>query len=309
MNARIRADYLRARRVRDLLADVYGAVPSHAVFLAPGTLAGLRLVFDALRVSRVALSADEYFGRSCFPTARADLVRPDALAAHVVRHRPDAVVLSIVTWRGERIPLESSFREIRARLGADAPLLVADLAHAGAAGFRRVAATHADIVVGDATKWMTPPWWPDRLGYLWFRPAALRGVARRVFAPFYLAGVRPGSALEARWVDPEAVASIAAWLGRSRITRRTLLARYASDLRLATAIAERCGAPVPPTPLVWLAKRAAIRKIPRWVRDSGLLWRPPGGGVRIMCRSDVASAGTPGAAGGRSQGGASPPTR
>lgn len=288
MDALIRADYLQARQVRQLLAEIYAAAPSQAVFLAPGALAALRLLFASLGVGRVVLSTGEYFDRWCFPTARVDLVPAERLLSHVVRHRPGAVVLSIVTWRGERLALESSYREIRARLGADAPLLVADLAHAGAAGFPTVTETNADIVVGDATKWITPPQWPDRVGYLWFRTRGLRLVARRVFAPFYLAGVRPGAALQARWVDPEAVAKIAAWRRTSRVTRRDLLARHRVDMRFAKMIAERCGVPSPSTPLVWVASPAKIRRMPRWVGDKGLLWRPPGGGARVMCRSDQA---------------------
>lgn len=288
MNADVRADYRRAGEVRKLLADVYGAAPSGAVFLAPGMLVALRLVFESLAVRSVVLSAGEYFDRACFPSARVDLVEPDRLLSHVVRRRPDAVVLSIVTWRGERLPVESLFREIRARLGAKAPLLVADFCHAGAAGFPRVTAANADIVAGDVTKWITPPQWPDRLAYLWFGGADLRRVAGRVFARFYLAGVRHGAALEARWVDPDAVAKIAEWRRSSRVTRRGLLARYATDLKLAKAIVERCGVPAPSAPLVWIASEAGIKRIPQWVRGRGLLWQPPGGGARVMCRSDLA---------------------
>jgi len=292
VEALMRADWRRSRQVRNLLADVHGATPQNAVFLAPGTLAGLRLVFASLGVRRVVLSSDEYFDRRAFPAARVDLVRPEALVSRVARYRPDAVVLSAVTWRGRRIALETCFREIRTRLGAAAPVLVADVSHGGAAGFPRVSATRADIVLGDVGKWITPPDWSDRLGFLWFRAGRLRILARRAFAPFYLAGTRPGRSLEARWVDPEAVTRIVEWCRSGKITRRKLLARHEADMALARLVAERCGVPAPSTALVWLESVEAIRKVPAWAKDAGLLWRPPSGGARVMCRSDVAPEGT-----------------
>lgn len=290
MNATAHADYQRAREVRRLLADVYGAAPSGAVVLAPGTLAGLRLMLGALRVKRVALSAGEYFDGASFPGAKVDLVRPEALPAHVVRSRCDAVVVSIVTWRGERLPLEPLFREIRKRPGGGArtPLLVADFSHAGAAGFPKVGEVGADIVVGDVTKWLTPPQWPDRLAFLWCRTAGLRLVAKRVFATFYLAAVRPEAALEARWVDPEALARVVAWRRIATVTRGQLLKRSRADLKLAIRMARWCGVPAPSSSLVWITSAAGIARIPGWVKDTGLLWHPPGGGARVMCRSDLA---------------------
>lgn len=287
-----RADWRLASQARRLLADVHGAAPQDAVFLAPGTLAGLRLVFASLGVRRVVLSRDEYFDGRAFPTARVDVVPSEALVSRVVRHRPDAVVLSAVTWRGRRIAQETCFREIRARLGAAAPVLVADVSHGGAAGFPRVLATRADIVIGDVAKWITPPDWDDRLGFLWFRAGRLRVLARRAFAPFYLAGTRPGRSLEARWVDPEAVARIVEWCRSRKVTRRKLLARHEADMALARSVAARCGVRAPSTALVWLESAEAIRKVPAWAKGAGLLWRPPGGGARVTCRSDVAPEGT-----------------
>jgi len=288
LNTDVRADYRRAREVRKLLADVYSAAPDGAVFLAPGTLVGLRLVLGAFGVKRVALSAGEYFDARSFPAARVDLVRAPALAVHLIRYRADAVVVSIVTWRGERLPVETLFRQLRRRMGAGTPLLVADFSHAGAAGFPRVADCGADIVVGDVTKWITPPPAPDRLAYLWFRTAGLRLLAQRVFAPFYLAAVKPGAALEARWVDPEALAEIAARQKERRVTRKELMRRYRADLKLATRMARWCYAPAPTSPLVWIRSAAGMARIPDWVSERGLLWRPPGGGARVMCRSDLA---------------------
>jgi hypothetical protein len=288
LSADVRADYRRARAVRRLLADVYGAAPDGAVFLAPGTLVGLRLVLEACGVKRVTLSAGEYFDARSFPAARVDIVRAAALAAHLGRYRTDAVVASVVTWRGERLPVETLFRALRRRLGAGTPLLVADFSHAGAAGFPRVAESGADVVVGDVTKWITPPPALDRLAYLWFRTAGLRLLAQRVFAPFYLAAVKPGAALEARWVDPAAVAEVAERQRARRVTRQGLLRRYRSDLSLATRMARWCYAPAPTSPLVWVRTAAGMTRIPDWVRERGLLWRPPGGGARVMCRSDLA---------------------
>lgn len=289
-DAATRADYLRSRSIRRLLAEVYGTGGPGAVFLVPGTLAGLRLMLSSLGVRSLVLSSEEYFDRGAFPAARVDVVRPERLVARVVRRRPDAVVLSVVTWRGGRVALEECFGEIRARLGGEAPLLVADYSHAGAAGFPRVTAAHADVVLGDVGKWITPPDWSDRLGFLWFRTASHRAAARRAFLPFFLAGTLPKRPLEARWVDPDAVARIVAWYRGHRVTRRKLLARHEADMELARLVAERCGVATPSTALVWMPASAA-GKVPAWAGGAGLLWRPPGGGARVMCRSDVAPAG------------------
>ncbi|HVO36044.1 MAG TPA: hypothetical protein VMT21_10785, partial [Gemmatimonadales bacterium] len=194
MRHRVEADYHLAGQVRQLVADVYGAASS-AVVLAPGTLAGLRLVFASLGIERIALSDGEYFDAMSFPDTAVDVLDADAVLESVVRHQPNAVLLSQVTWRGERLQLEAIFRHIRRRLGTRTPLLVADYAHAGAAGFPKVAESGADVVVGDVTKWITPPTWPDRIGYLWFRSPEHRAQARRIFASFYLAGAKPSAQL------------------------------------------------------------------------------------------------------------------
>jgi hypothetical protein len=289
MRHRVEADYRLAGHVRQLVADVYGAASS-AVVLAPGTLVGLRLVFAALGVKRLLLSAGEYFGASSFPAARVHVADVYNVLNHVIRHRPNAVILSTVSWQGERLPLAPAFRHIRARMGARAPLLVADYAHAGAAGFPRVADAAADIVVGDVTKWVTPPSWPDRVGFVWFRSAAHRALARRLFAPFYLACAKPAAELEARWVDPAAVEKIAAFRMSAKPTRRELVARAADDLALAKRMAGWCGAPQPTSSLLWVESAAGVARIPKWVGDQGLLWQPAsgGGGARVMCRSDLA---------------------
>ncbi len=202
---------------------------SSAVVLAPGTLAGLRLVFASLGIERIALSAGEYFDTQSFPDTAVDALDADDVLESVVRRRPNAVLLSQVTWKGERLPLEPIFRHIRRRLGGGArtPLLVADYAHAGAAGFPKVAESGADIVVGDVTKWITPPTWPDKLGYLWFRSPGHRAQARRIFGSFYLACAKPAAQLEARWVDPAAVEIVL----RSGRVRRSRGGSWSSGIR------------------------------------------------------------------------------
>jgi hypothetical protein len=288
VNQQLATDYRAAREVRKLLLDVYGAA-SDSVVLAPGTLAGLRLMFGALDVQRVTLSAGEYFDEASFPAARVDSVDTGALVEHLAARRPDAVLLSVVTWKGERLPVEGLFEAIRAKLGAETPLLVADFSHAGAAGFPKVTDSGADIVAGDATKWITPPDWADRVAYLWFRTEELAFTAKRVFAPFYLALARPSSRLAARWMDPDALAKVVAFRRRAKISRHKLRDRFRADIALATRIAKWCGAPVPSSSLVWIKPAEGIAKIPKWAKDLGLLWQhPPGGGVRVMCRSDLA---------------------
>ena len=287
MNHRTEADYRLAGQVRQLVTEVHGAASS-AVVLAPGTLSGLRLVFASLGIERIALSEGEYFDAGSFPDAAVDVLDADDVLESVVRRRPNAVLLSQVTWKGERLPLEPIFRHIRRRLGARTPLLVADYAHAGAAGFPKAAESGADIVIGDVTKWITPPTWPDRLAYLWFRSPAHRGQARRIFASFYLALAKPTAQLEARWVDPVAVEKVVAFRMSAKPTRRELVERHANDLALAKRLAGWCGVPQPSSALLWVGTAAGVAKIPKWVEDQGLLWRPAAGGARVMCRSDLA---------------------
>ena len=287
MTHRVEADYRAAGHVRQLVADVYGAA-SATVVLAPGTLVGLRLVFASLGIERIALTAGEYFDAQSFPDTAVDVLDADDVLESVVRRRPNAVLMSLVTWSGERLPLEPIFRRIRRRLGPRTPLLVADYAHAGAAGFPKVAESGADIVVGDVTKWITPPSWPDKLGYLWFRSPAHRAQAKRIFSSFYLAGAKPTAQLEARWVDPAALEKVAAFRMSAKPTRRELVERHARDLALAKRVAGWCGAPQPTSSLLWIASAAGVAKIPQWVEDQGLLWRPATGGARVMCRSDLA---------------------
>ncbi len=287
MNDKIETHYALAREVRRLVSDVYGAT-SPAVVLAPGSLAGLRLILFSLGVKRMTLSAGEYFDAASFPDRTVNLVGADDVEEHVLKRRPNAVVLSTVTWKGERLPLEAIFERLRRRMGPRAPILVADFAHAGAAGFPKVGMSGADIVVGDATKWITPPTWPDKVAWLWFRSPEHRALARRVFAPFYLALARPASKLEARWVDPDAVEKIVAFKRSAKPVRRALLSRYTKDLALSRRMAGWCGAGQPSSCMVWIKSEAGVAKIPKWAETLGLLWHPPAGGVRVMCRSDLA---------------------
>ncbi len=287
MNRNVAAHYRLARDVRRLVADVYGAA-SASVVLAPGTLAALRLVFASLDVKRVALSASEYFDAASFPDADVGIAHVDALLAGVVRRPPHALVLSVVSWHGDRLPLEAVFRQVRRRLGSRAPLLVADFAHAGAAGFPKATDVGADIVLGDVTKWITPPTWADKLAWIWFRSAEHRALAQRLFAPFYLALARPTSKLEARWVDPDAVEKVVAFRLSAKPTRRELVERYAKDIALAKRMAGWCGASEPSSSLLWVKSAAGCAKIPSWATDLGLVWRSPAGGARVMCRSDLA---------------------
>ena len=279
-----------ARGVRRLLAEVYGAAPEGAVLLAPGTSVALRLLFSALGVRRITLSASEYYGPPAFPDLRVRVVPAERVAPDALRGRPDAVVMSVVSWRGERMPMEETFARIRSTLGRAAPLLVADYSHAGAAGFPRVGECGADVVAGDAGKWITPVDWDDRVGFVWLRTPALRLTAREAFASLYLATTRPRGALEGRWVDPDAAARIAAWARGVRGLRRRLLERHVTDHALAAAVAQRCGLPHPDSALVWVPSGPATRRIPAWARWNGLLWRMPDGAVRVTCRADAVDA-------------------
>jgi hypothetical protein len=89
-------------------------------------------------------------------------------------------------------------------------------------------------------------------------------------------------------VDPAALEKVTAFRLSAKPTRRELVERHASDLALAKRMAGWCGVPQPSSALLWIGTAAGVAKIPQWVEDQGLLWRPAGGGARVMCRSDLA---------------------
>ncbi len=201
-------------------------------------LSGLRQLFSVERVDRLVLTSEEYYAPRHFPTLRCDVASPSTLVARVAAARPGAVIASVVSWRGAPLPVSALFGEIRRVLGARTPLLVADYTHAGAIGFPPVSALNADVVSGDAEKWLLPARQRSRLAFLWMRSPAVFRSAARSFSPFFLAVDGRTDARSARWLDPQEV----------RDRRRVAVGQAADSTRAAGSAPGESAHEAPPCP-------------------------------------------------------------
>jgi selenocysteine lyase/cysteine desulfurase len=275
-----------ASRLRREIARLFGAAPAERIVLAPGMLSALRHLFFALRVDRLLLTTDEYYGPRHFPAMSVETVPVPALVARIRKFRPGAVIASVVSWQGKPLPVAALFGEIRRALGARSPLLVADYTHAGAIGFPVASDLQADIVSGDPEKWLLPPRQRSRLAFLWMRSPRLFRTAQQTFAPFFLAVEDRAVPRSARWLDPEEVRTVAEWFSVARLTRRGLIDRHHANLRMKRTVARVLGVdPDGPASVLWTNRRMpeSLERLERL----GLVWRGRDGYTRILCRSEV----------------------
>jgi hypothetical protein len=201
-----------------------------------------------------------------------------------------AVVASPASWRGTRQPVAEQFTAIRKALGREAPLLVADYAHAGSIGFPSVEALGADVVCGDLEKWILPPDWNSRVAFLWFRTDGLFREATAAFHSFFLATQAPDVSMSARWVDPADVLAVSRRLADPGVTAGQLRERHRADLELARELAGRLHASrTPETSILWFEEDELDGEMVEELEKMGLVWRLPGRGTRVLCRSDVAA--------------------
>jgi hypothetical protein len=262
------AGFLRredAGRVRRTLARLFSLTPVRQVVLLPGVLAGLRLALPRLGIRTLLLGPREYFAPRHFPDLRVRVARRP-LCEEIRRFRPDAVLVSPVSYDGR----EHDLRDVRA------PLVIADATHAAAAGGFRLDRLGADLVVGDAAKWLLPPPFPSAFSYLWTpRPELFRRL-RPAFDPFFLCVAGPQGRNQAQLLSLADLRRGADWIRANAPTRRGLELRHRKNLRLASALAG------------FGAARSAIVVVPRGVRVRPELALPlPGGRVRILCRSEL----------------------
>jgi hypothetical protein len=270
--------------VRREIARLFDANPARRIVLAPGILSALRHLFSALGVERLALTAEEYYAPRHFPAIEVTSAPASAFLAQIRKSRPQAVVVSVVSWRGEPLPVAEIFAEIRAQC-AWAPLLVADYTHAGAIGFPPMTALNADLVCGDPEKWLLPRG-PSKLGFLSLGSPTLFRVARAAFAPFFLAVDAPPDPRSARWVDPLEVGRIARWLTDARLTRRKLEAFHHANLHMKRTLAETIGIDSGgESSVIWTTAKIPT-PLQKRLESLGLMWRA-GTHTRILCRADV----------------------
>jgi hypothetical protein len=205
----------------------------------------------------------------------------------------DVVVASPASWRGIRQPVAELFGSIRKSFGETAPLLVADYAHAGSIGFPSADSLAADLVCGDLEKWILPPNWNSRVAFLWFGTQRLFARAAEVFRPFFLATQSSNVSMLARWVDPDDLLAVSTMLADLGVTPAQLRARHHADMKLARELANQLQpSQTPETSILWLEEDERAGELIEDLEKLGLVWRLPGRGVRVLCRSDVVAGAT-----------------
>ncbi len=280
-----------ANDLRATISDLLEVHHSDRIILAPGILVALRALFSHLRIERLALTSEEYYSAEHFPAATVRTASCDALFDPRLTGDSEAVLASPASWRGARQPVAELFDSIRKTSGRGAPLLVADYAHAGSIGFPSVDGLGADVICGDLEKWILPPDWNTRVAFLWFRTQPLFLQAVEVFRSFFLATNSSDVSLLARWVEPADVLAVSRGLVSLGVTPDQLRERHRADMRLARELASRVEpARIPETSILWFEEGELDGETLEELEKLGLVWRLPGRGTRILCRSDVVAA-------------------
>ncbi|HMG72795.1 MAG TPA: hypothetical protein VK582_04785 [Pyrinomonadaceae bacterium] len=145
----------------------------------------------------------------------------------------------------------------------------------------------ADIICGDICKWITPSEWQRNLAFLWFRDRSLWEKATQIFRPYYLATPQEGTHLLARWIDPYEVKTVVSWLRERRLDRSRLLRRHQHNMALARNLSGQLGLSDPPeSSILWIDDESNSNILLGELKQNGLAWRPPDGGLRILCRAE-----------------------
>ncbi len=280
-----------ANDLRTTISDLLEVRHADRIILTPGILVALRILFAHLRIGRILLTSEEYYDESHFPEATVQIARCEEIAELVLQRECEAVIASPASWRGVRQPVAELFDSIRKTLGKGAPLLVADYAHAGSIGFPSVDRLGADVICGDLEKWILPPDWNTRVAFLWFRTQPLFLQAVEAFRSFFLATNTSDVSMLARWVEPADVLTVSRGLESLGVTPDQLRVRHRADMRLARELASRVEpARIPETSILWFEEGELDGETLEEFEKLGLVWRLPGRGTRVLCRSDVVAA-------------------
>jgi selenocysteine lyase/cysteine desulfurase len=289
--------WVLANDLRKTISDLLEVRHADRIVLTPGILVALRMLFSHLRIKRILLTSEEYYGADHFPGATVQIAPCEAIPRLLQTREFDVLLASPAGWRGARQPVEELFGWIRKTLGRRAPLLVADYAHAGSIGFPAVESLGADLVCGDLEKWILPPDWNSRVAFLWFRTQRLFARAAKVFRPFFLATQSSNVSMLARWVDPDDLLAVSTKLADLGVTAAQLRERHQADMELARELANQLHpSEAPETSILWLEGDEPAGETVAYLEKLGLAWRLPGRGVRVLCRSDVVAGATHGTA-------------
>lgn len=276
-----------ASSLRDTISEIFDLNQPNQIVLTPGILLGLNILLGGLSVNSITVSRYEYYDDYHFPNNQIHSFDFENFIEHVRQYSPDVAIVSLVSWRGKPLPLNNAFRQIRAALGKHAPLLIADCAHAGAIGFPSMNEIEADIICGDICKWVTPSDWQRNLAFLWFRDRVLWEKAAQTFRPYYLATSQERTHLLARWIDPYEVKTVVSWLKERRLDRSRLLQRSQHNMDLARQLSRRLGLSEPPeSSILWIDDESNSNILLDELEQNGLAWKPPDGGLRILCRAE-----------------------
>jgi selenocysteine lyase/cysteine desulfurase len=277
-----------ANELRRHIAELLDVPHAERIVLVPGILIALRILFSHLRVQRVLLTSEEYYAESHFPEQSVRVAPCERIPGVLEGSSVDAVVASPASWKGVAQPVAELFGWMGETCATDAPLRVADYAHAGSVGFPSATSLEADVICGDLEKWILPPDWSSRLAFLWCRTDQLWRRAAEAFRPFFLATASSDVPTLARWVDPLDVVAVSRKLAESRISRASLQEQHRADMKLAAELGGRLRPPkTPATSILWVEEGSLDRETIDDLERRGLVWRFPGRGARVLCRSDV----------------------
>jgi hypothetical protein len=274
-----------ATGLRARLAKLIGATHPEHIVLVPGLLVGLRFIVTNLQLRKLLMTTDEFWNAEAFPDQTCNIVDPLQLVRMADRKRPDIVIASEVTWTGLPFIGHTALRQIAKGSIESRPLLLLDYSHGGAVGFPDVRDSHADIVCGDACKWLLSPAEPANVGFFWFRSRDLFNQIRPAFSSFFLALENNGCTLQSRWLDPIHLARASKVIRDLGDSKGKLTEQHTHNINLARTLAKRLGLPEPTASIIWAPagkKDALLTKM----RNKGLVWDLPRG-QRVLCRADI----------------------
>jgi hypothetical protein len=282
-----------ANDFRRIISDLLEVRHADRIVLTPGILVALRMLFSQLGSKRILLTSEEYYGADHFPGAAVQIAPFEEIPQLLEKQEFDVLVASPASWRGVRQPVAELFGSIRKTFAETAPLLVADYAHAGSIGFPSAESLAADVVCGDLEKWILPTDWNSRVAFLWFGTQRLFARAAKVFRPFFLATQSSNLSMLARWIDPGDLLAVSTKLAELGVTPAKLRERHHADMKLARELADQLHPlKAPETSILWLEEDELAGEMIEHLDKLGLVWRVPGRGVRVLCRSDVVAGAT-----------------
>lgn len=266
----------QATTLRAYISNVFGFAAPDRIILTPGSLIALRLVFATCGTRRLVLGNDEYYCADHFPelTIRKTTLSLPRSSKHA------AVIRSLVSWKGRRLAStlkDPSFATF---------LRIIDASHAGAAGLPTLHNLAADLIIGNSGHWLGRGASKVNLGFLYVANAKLWPKLAHTFRMFYLAVEGEPMDFQSRWLDPVILIKNVQWLVRHRTNRARVRKQHGANLRLARHLATHLLLPKPSCALLWSNEYLRHRALAP-LRKAGLVWHPPQGGTRVMCRADL----------------------